>query len=118
MKLAQDVKTVIGDITPPMGGFGQNPVSDLTRFLSLILQIVLVVAGILLLIYLFWGALDYITSGGDKEKTTKAQNKIVNALIGMILLIAAIALFGVVGGDILGIIKNTPEGWQIEIPHL
>lgn len=114
--LAQAVSDVFGKITPPVGGFGQNPVADLTSLLSLLIRIVFIVAGILLLIFLIWGALDVILSGGDKEKLSKAQNKITNAIIGIILMVAAIAIFGVITGDVLGIIKNTDKGWIIDIP--
>ena len=114
--LATDITNIFGQITPPVGGMGQNPVSDLTSLISLLIRIVFIVAGILLLIYLLWGALDVIISGGDKEKLSKAQNKITNALIGIILMVAAIAIFGVITGDVLGIIKNTDKGWIIDIP--
>lgn len=44
-------------------------------------------AGILLIIYFLWGALDLITSGGDKEKVASARSKITHVIIGFMLLI-------------------------------
>ena len=116
--LAQGVGNIFGTIAPPSGVPGQNPVADFTSLISLLIRIVFFVAGISLLIFLFWGALDWIMSAGDKEKLAKAQNKITNALIGMLLMVAAVAIFGVISGDVLGIIQNTPTGWIINIPHL
>lgn len=44
-------------------------------------------AGILLIIYFLWGAFDFITSGGDKEKVASARAKITHVIIGFMLLI-------------------------------
>lgn len=117
--LAADINEVIGQISPPVGGMGQNPVSDLGSLISLVLRIFFIIVGFFVLIYLFIGAFEVITSGGDKEKLSKAQNKITNAIVGLILVIAAIAVFGVIAGEgILGIIKNKPGGWEFNIPSL
>lgn len=115
--LAADINEVIGKISPPVGGLGQNPVSDLGSLLSLLLRIFFIIAGIFVLIYLFIGAFEVITSGGDKEKLSKAQNKITNAIVGIVLIVAAVAVFGIIAGEgILGIVENTPGGWKINIP--
>ena len=71
------------------------------------------------LLYLLVGAFEWITSGGEKEKIAKAQSKITNAIIGLVIVIAALTLFGVVSGDILGIIKLSPTGgWIFNLPTL
>jgi hypothetical protein len=44
------------------------------------------------LIYLLQGALSWITSGGDKENVKKAQDKIQAAIIGVIVIVAALAI--------------------------
>ena len=36
--------------------------------------------------YLIWGAIDWITSGGDKAKYESARNKITYALIGLAIM--------------------------------
>lgn len=63
---------------------------DLT---SGLLSIVLVIASILLLLYLIWGAVQWITSGGDKGKLESARNRITQAVIGIIVLGSVIAVF-------------------------
>lgn len=65
------------------------------------LRIMYAFAGMAVLFFIVWGAFDFITSGGDKEKIAGARRKIVNALIGLALLALAafiVSLFGQVIG--------------------
>ena len=66
--------------------------------LSNFLSVSMTIGAILLLIYLVWGAIQWITSGGDKGKVESARNKITQAIIGIIILAATTALFGIVQG--------------------
>ncbi len=119
MKIAlSSIDQLFGQITPPPGsGFatGPNPIGQL---IAVAIRVFLIAAAIVALYYLLWGALDWITGGGDKEKIAKAQSKITNATVGMILVIVALTIFGVLTGNILGIIKNGPNGWEFTIPVL
>src|SRR3990167_6845295 len=107
MKLAAvDTKKIFGTIDPPPGSEfakGSNPLGVL---LGTGISLFLVVAGIVALIYLLWGAFDWITSAGDKEKLMKARHKIQNALIGLIVIFAALVIFNVIVGLVLR--KNYP----------
>lgn len=76
------------DTTAPKAYFG-----DFGEMISNVLNIVLVIGVIAVLIYLIWGGLEWITSGGDKGKTESARNKITAAVIGLIILISAWAIF-------------------------
>ena len=67
-----------------------------TQLFSLVLTAFLVIVGILVLIYLLWGALDWITSAGDSGKISSARNKIVKAIIGLIVLASTFAIFGAI----------------------
>ena len=48
----------------------------------------ILIAAILTLAYLVWGAIDWVTSEGDTEKLKKAQNKITHAIIGLAIMAA------------------------------
>lgn len=65
---------------------------NLSSFITNIMQLAFGLAIVLVLIYLVWGAFDWITSGGDKDAVGKARSKIVNALIGIAVLAVAFAL--------------------------
>ena len=71
-----------------------------------------------MLVYLLWGAFDWINSSGEKEKLTKAQQKITNALLGMVLIFAILVVFNVLAGQMLGIVEQTPDGFRLKIPTL
>lgn len=121
LKLAQGVDDIFGKISPPPGvssSMASDPVTGLGKFIGTIVNLSIVTLGFFMLIYLLWGAFDWIVSGGDKEKVTKAQSKITNALIGMFLVFVVLTVFGVFTGEILGIIKIDNGVWQIQIPHL
>ncbi len=65
-------------------------------FLSSLLTIVMAIAALAVFIYLIWGGIEWITSGGDKGKTETARNKITAAVIGLIVLAAAYAILSIV----------------------
>ena len=72
-----------------------NYESKFWGLISSLLSIVLPIAVLLLLLYLIWGGFEWITSGGDSSKLTQARNKIMHAVIGLILLASVVAIFGV-----------------------
>lgn len=117
---ADSINDVFGKISPPPGMNigGGDPVQALANFVGFVIRTFILVAAAALLIYMFWGAYDWIVSGGEKEKVAKAQQKITNAIIGIILVFVALTVFGLLTGNILGIIINTPEGWQLKIPTM
>ncbi len=71
---------------------GAGYAENMGTLISSVLSIVMVIALILVLIYLIWGGIGWITAGGDKGKTEEARNKITAAVIGIIILAAAWAL--------------------------
>lgn len=119
--LAADVNDLFGTVEPPQGmNFGgSDPVQGFGKFIGFGINLFVIVAGLFLLIYLLWGAFDWINSGGEKEKIAKAQNKITNALIGIVLIFAVLAVFNVLAGQLLGIINVNPDGsWELRLPTL
>lgn len=122
MKLAQGVDSIFGKISPPPGissSMASDPVGGLAKLIGTGINLFIVGAGFILLFFMLWGAFDWIVSGGDKERVAKAQAKITNALIGMVLIFVVLTVFGVLTGNILGIIENVPgQGWSIKIPRL
>lgn len=103
---------IFGTINPPQGA-----PTNLGNFIGGAVRIFLLVVAFAVLIYLLWGALDWITSGGDKEKLTKAQNKITNAVIGLVVVFAMLSVFLLLTGNILHIITVTPTGWTFNLPR-
>ncbi len=57
-----------------------------------IVSFIMVIAAVLVFLYLIWGGIEWITSGGDKGKTEAARNKITSAVIGLIVIAASYAI--------------------------
>lgn len=70
------------------GGFG--------IFFGNILTVAMTLAAILVLAFLIWGGIEWITSAGDKSKAESARNRITSAIVGLVILAAATAIFLVV----------------------
>jgi hypothetical protein len=60
----------------------------------------LLIAFIVAFVFLVLGGISWITSGGDKAGVEAARNKIINAIIGLIVVASTWALFQLVGGAI------------------
>lgn len=86
--LAQGGTVTIPKATLPQGLNDLN-LSDLITFA---IRGLFIVAGLLALIYLLLGGMSWITSGGNKESVDKARDKIQAAVIGLIVIVAVIAI--------------------------
>lgn len=87
-------------ICPPKGSQFEN-LCDLKLdksgdLVGRIVTILLIVAVILSLIFLIWGAIRWITSGGDKGKLDGARQAILAAIVGLILAFLAYAILNIV----------------------
>ena len=63
-----------------------------SQFLTFAIRGFFVLAGLLALLFLLLGWLAWIVSGGNKESVEKARDKIVAALIGVIIMVAVLSL--------------------------
>lgn len=76
------------------------------------ITVVFAIAAVLVIIFLIWGAIEWIISGGDKEKVSNARKKITSALIGLAILAFVFVIAAVFGG-IIGFNPLRPEGLPI-----
>lgn len=99
IKITQLVDQIELGQNPPQGIAGETSIGTI---LSNALKILFIAGGIAVLVFIVWGAFDWITSGGDKEKVAGAQKKITNSLIGLALL-ALSAFIVSLAGQIVGL---------------
>lgn len=64
----------------------------LATILSFAVKFFFTIAALAALLYLLLGAFGWITSGGSKENVEKAREKIQAAVIGLILIVAVVAV--------------------------
>lgn len=89
---------------------GTGVIVELAKIVSTVVGVVTIVAGLFFFIQFLTAAFAWITSGGDAQNLEKARQKIINALIGLILVVAAISIMGVLE-VVFGIpfLLGTPE---------
>lgn len=87
-------KTVIGTVCTPQ----IHAIGDVWLIGAAVLEILLRVAAIAALIYVIWGAVEFVSSQGEPDKTAKARKTVINALVGLVIAITATALVSFVAG--------------------
>lgn len=63
------------------------------EFLGRILGAIMIIASLMLLLYLLWGGISWISAGGDASKIQKARDQMTQAVIGIIVLSSTLAIF-------------------------
>jgi len=90
-----------------IGGDGLGPFAQsldessaligISSIVSSIIGIITISAGIWFLITFLIGGFNFITSGGDKAKLQTARDKLTNAFIGLIVVVAGWAILALAG---------------------
>lgn len=84
------VNPKVGDVMAiPSGGV-------LQQYLTNFVRIGFIAGSVALMFMLLWGAFEYITSGGEKEKTGAASKRMTNAVIGIVILLSLYAILKLV----------------------
>ena len=89
-------------ITPPPGFItipGDGGLSGIIQWIIIILVAIGIIAA---LIFLIWGAIKWIASGGDKEKIESARKTIIFSIIGLIIVLLSVVIMQFIGG-LLGV---------------
>lgn len=96
--IPQAVSTVFGLIQPPefidQIGFGGEGIN---RILDVFVLLIFSVGTIIFLFMILVSAVQWISSGGDKEAIAGARKRVTNAVIGLILLAVAFMLLRIIG---------------------
>ncbi|MCD8484392.1 hypothetical protein LRY65_00835 [Candidatus Woesebacteria bacterium] len=88
----------IGDQVAGNLGDREGLVTLFSEQLSNIIAFITVLGGIFFVVYLLIAGFDWLRAGGDKGAVEKAQQKMINAAIGLLVMILAVAIIGIVGG--------------------
>lgn len=91
----QDTSKIINPALNPKVGTGSG-FDILQLFLSNFITIALGAAGIITFFMLLWGGIEYITAGGDKERTQAAAKRLTAALIGLAIVFSVFAIITLV----------------------
>jgi TRAP-type C4-dicarboxylate transport system permease small subunit len=80
------VNRAISEAVPP------DPGQGLAFYIATLWKTVVTVGGIAFIIYLVWGGIEYLTSGGDKARIDDASKKISSSVIGIAILVGSYAV--------------------------
>lgn len=84
----------------PLGSLYRSTAGDPSNFLTIIISNLITfsfVAGSVIFLFMFIaGAIQWISSGGDKGAVESARGRITNGLVGIVLLFSAFALINLV----------------------
>lgn len=76
---------------------GGDHASDVPLVLLAIVDDLLRIAGMVAVAFVLVGAIKYVTSQGSPEDTASAQSTIINALIGLVIAVVAVAFVSFLG---------------------
>jgi len=102
---AANAGTPIGTFAAPTESFsagsevanGVNAGHNLETFISNIIGVLTILGGLFFIFYFIMGGLTWITAGGEQGKIVKARDQMIQAVIGMIVIVASYGLIGLVG---------------------
>lgn len=100
--LAGPIEDTFGKISPPPAistfvNKNQTGSAGLSAFLTNLITLFYGIAALVLILMLLWGAYDWLTSEGEKEKIESAKRKLINAFIGIMLFAVAFAVIQILG---------------------
>lgn len=84
-------ESLVGNVGAPEAFF-----DNIGEAINAILTFIFIIAVLLVFLYIVWGGITWITSGGDKGKTEEARNKITAAVVGLLILLASFAVLQLV----------------------
>jgi hypothetical protein len=92
-----DPFTGVGPLGTLQGGSsGAAVFCQFENIISLVIGVLTVAAGLWFIFQLFGGALGWLSSGGEKQALQNAQKRIVNSIIGLIIVIGTYTLIGLI----------------------
>lgn len=90
-------RDVFGQVAVPQAikdlGVGSGGISN---FLNMLIILIYIIAGIVFVFMILWGAFQFLTSGGNKEALDSARKRIIYALIGIALFAIAFAVISLI----------------------
>jgi len=81
--------------------YGTAPTTSLPELVGKYIRIFLGLLGVIFAILMVYGGYTWMTSYGNEQKVTKAKDLIIDAVIGLVIILAAYAITGFVVGELV-----------------
>jgi hypothetical protein len=77
-----------------------NSINDVWAIALAVIDILLRVGGLLAVGFVIYGGFRYMTSQGEPDKTSEAKSTILNAIIGLVIIMVAIVAVNFIGSKL------------------
>ncbi|PIR59368.1 MAG: hypothetical protein COU69_00665 [Candidatus Pacebacteria bacterium CG10_big_fil_rev_8_21_14_0_10_56_10] len=101
---AQITNPAIGSLGTTGGAADSGPAAALVfaTFFVRIWRAAVTLGGLIVIVFFLWGAFDWITAGGDASKISSARNKIVQSVLGLLILVGSFVILDFISGLFFG----------------
>lgn len=89
-----------GLCVPRQAGSGISSTRSVNELIIRIINIILGIAAVVAVLMIIIGGFRYIISAGDEKQTSGAKKTIINAIIGLVIIILAFAIVSVVNNTL------------------
>lgn len=102
-KATEDIKAgsfaKFGEVSPYNTGSEESAtlIDNVVSFLSNLIGLFTVLAALFFIVYTFTAAFNWMTAGGDSGKIEKARERLIQGVLGLILIVAAYGIIELVG---------------------
>lgn len=93
---------IIGSIENPLAGSGYESLGGVGLFITNILRVFFVVAGVTALFNFIVAGYSYMNAAGDSKKLSAAWSKIWLSLVGLVIIVGSFALSALLGQLLFG----------------
>ena len=66
------------------------------KYIAIFWQFIVIIGGLAVLLYLIWGALDWIFAGNNQERMTRAKTKFMDGIFGLVLLVLSYLIIKII----------------------
>lgn len=80
-----------------VGGGSTSGLTAITKIVSSVIGVMTVVAGLWFLFQITIAGIAWISAGGEKSKLTEAKDRLTNAFIGLVIVVAGWAILALAG---------------------
>ncbi len=88
-------------------GYTSGGTTDLPTIIGRVIGVALTLLGTLLLAYIIYGGFLWMTAGGEEKNVIKAKEMIKNAVIGLVIIVAAYAISTFVITQLKTVVEGT-----------
>jgi hypothetical protein len=75
-------------------------INDIWLIVAAVIEIMLRIAAIAAIVFIIYGGFEYLTSQAEPDKTNRAKQTIINALVGLVIAVMAATVINFIAGKI------------------